>query len=1219
MTRRQGTTMSELTFATDTPWGLRANLADLLERHLLGPAGGETEVLNTPPDTVYLIGRIAPRRITDRDADPATDAEDGEVGSRAEADASTGVPISGVNDEGDADDDSADDQPQRRGLMIPASMGLRFQLPLEVASVTVRVSWGTYHSRNHETETQPDGRPRRVFVRTPRDHTVRIDVADLADGQTSELTLVDNVILRVDAATDGDRRLIEVALCNDEETPSRIPVHKWLFQTRLYVETDGRAAFLPVHDPLTDTRRDPDDEVNRLAIQYRDRLEYAIGRTCSVDWQVGPGARRATKVWTTWLPTAETPQTLARDDASVLTDMRALAAASVDQLRAGLAPIADGYAAWLSGQETEATTLPAHLRGDADETLSDARRVWAQLRAGIDFLLADAEAQRCFAFMNTVMAEQRVRSEVVRLRSQDATLTADAALAAVAAQGTKAHSWRLFQLAFVLMQLPALCDPSAKRRSGELAEVELLFFPTGGGKTEAYLGLAAFAFAIRRRRGVIDTPDGPLDGRAGLAVLMRYTLRLLTAQQFQRATTMVCAAELERAKDPATWGTEPFRIGLWVGTQVSPKRVAEAEEQKAKANDGYAHGLTVLQVRRCPWCGTPIDHRHVSIDRAVERVFVHCADAFDCPFGRGGTVAGGLPVLTTDEEIYRLAPAFLIATVDKFARLAREGQAASLFGYVTQRCERHGFVHPDDLGCTIGVNGRHQAKGGHPTAMRRPVARLRPPDLIIQDELHLITGALGTTVGLFELAIDAATTWRTASGAPAKPLIVASSATVRRAGDLVRSLYGRGLTIFPPQVLDVADTYFSREVAPTPATPGRRYVGVTTSGVRMTNAEIRVSEILLASGQLLLDRAAEAADPYLTLIGYFNAIRELAGMKRYLGDDVQTALAKGRPWWTLPRRTGAAFGSLHLDELTSRASSADITDTLDQLTVPFSTEFDSTAAKQARAAALKRGEKVRERPTPPYDVVLATSMLQVGVDVQRLGLMLLVGQPKNTAEYIQASSRVGRSAAGPGLVVTLGNWARPRDLSHYETFRHYHETFYAQVEALSVTPYSPTSIERGLDGVLVAAVRVLDAVVPSGLSPERAAGRVSSRRPALDALVEALVARAGRADPGESEAVRNRLNTLLGQWELRLGYASARQQTLVYEKTKDAGDAALLISAENARAGEIGEARPPFVVPNSMREVQPEINLLVSPIAERLFVPQAITAPQWVAPPPKGD
>ena len=352
-----------------------------------------------------------------------------------------------------------------------------------------------------------------------------------------------------------------------------------------------------------------------------------------------------------------------------------------------------------------------------------------------------------------------------------------------------------------------------------MAQVELLFFPTGGGKTEAYLGLAAYTFAIRRRQGLVDSADGPLDGRDGVAVLMRYTLRLLTAQQFQRATALVCAAELARQADETTWGSEPFRIGLWVGTDVSPKRFEEADEQLTKANEYGSHRLTVLQVQRCPWCGTPITAAQVKADATARRVFVHCGDDLArCPFAKGGQVSEGLPILTVDEEIYRLTPAFVIATVDKFARLAREGEAAALFGYVGRRCGRHGYVHPDYAACNIST--AHPAVNGYPAATVHPVNRLRPPDLIIQDELHLITGALGTAVGLFEVAVETLASWEQSDGKPVRPLIVASTATVRNAQEQVRGLYGRRLEIFPPQVLDVADTYFSREIPITKATPG---------------------------------------------------------------------------------------------------------------------------------------------------------------------------------------------------------------------------------------------------------------------------------------------------------------------------------------------------------------------------------------------------------------
>jgi hypothetical protein len=728
--------------------------------------------------------------------------------------------------------------------------------------------------------------------------------------------------------------------------------------------------------------------------------------------------------------------------------------------------------------------------------------------------------------------------------------------------------------------------------------------------------LAAYTFAIRRRQGKQQSTDGVLDGSDGVAVLMRYTLRLLTAQQFQRATALVCAAELARRDDEAMWGSEPFRIGLWVGTDVSPKRWDEADEQLKKATAYGGHRLTVLQVQRCPWCGSPIGAANVKADKATRRVFVHCGDDLGrCPFAKGGQVGEGLPVLTVDEEIYRMPPAFVIATVDKFARLAREGEAAALFGYVGRRCGRHGYVHPDYAGCDIKTG--HKAEPGLPAATVRPTGRLRPPDLIIQDELHLITGALGTSVGLFEVAVETLASWETTGGKPVRPMIVASTATVRKADDQVRGLYGRRVEIFPPQVLDVADTYFSKELPVGPDSPGRRYVGVSAQGVRLSSAEIRVAEVLLLAGQLLLDRAGGAADPYMTLVGYFNATRELAGMARYVADDVQNRIRQPRPGSGFPRRQGS-YGRLVTGELTSRIASADIGRTLDNLALEFDPDWATTAAMRQRLEHQDAGNTIARPKADPFDVVLATSMLQVGVDVQRLGLMLVVGQPKNTAEYIQASSRVGRDPNNrPGLVVALGNWARPRDLAHFEQFRHYHETFYAQVEALSVTPFSPTSLERGIDGVLVSAARVLQAHRDDGLSPERSAWRVRDEQPALAALIARLQTRILAAAQQEpvAEHARQRLINRLDQWNARANYATKASQTLVYERTGDSNAyLSLMMSPEHAKAQHDLKERAPFVIANSMREVQPEINLLVSPLPERLFVVEPDGAPQWTLP-----
>jgi hypothetical protein len=1218
----------QLTYEPDgTSYQVRENLLDVLERELLGPIGAPDEMLPFSPRSQYLVGMIAPVKLSGAADDDRDSDNDGERGHLVEvrvdgvdAKRGGGVPTQAVDDtEADAEDDDAEDRAPKQGLILPASMGLRFQVPPDLESFTVTASWGSYETVETD-QLSKTGRPIRHYQRTPVEEVRTVRLADLLPGQTVAVPLRDTSCLRIDRYNDtaSGRVLVEIALCNDRETPTPIPTAMWMFQTKLHVAAGGAAVLLPVHDPLEDDRGDTDTELRRLNLQYRNRLEFAVGRTCSVDWSVEPGARRATAVWTSWLPTAETPQTQARDVENAMLSMDALSRATPDELRDGLQPLISGYGEWLDQQDSIASELPGHLRDTASGVLEEARKTEQRLQGGLDFVASDPEALRCFHFMNRVMRDQRIASQIAAERAADASLSIEAARDNVAAQGERAASWRPFQLAFILMQLGALTDPTSPLRSSEyLARVELLFFPTGGGKTEAYLGLAAYTFAVRRRQGVVQSAEGPLDGRDGVAVLMRYTLRLLTAQQFQRATALMCAAELARLDDEQTWGTEPFRIGLWVGTDVSPKRFEEADEQLKRNNEfGGGFRLTVLQIQRCPWCGTPITPSQVHADATTRRVFVHCGDELArCPFSKGGAVPEGLPVLTVDEEIYRLTPVFVIATVDKFARLAREGEAATLFGYVGRRCGRHGYVHPDYAGCSIVTS--HPAAGKHPAATVRPVDRLRPPDLIIQDELHLITGALGTAVGLFEVAVETLSSWETPEGKPVRPLIVASTATVRNAQNQVRALYGREVEMFPPQVLDVADTYFSRELPVTPQTPGRRYLGVSAQGVRLASAEIRLSEVLLSAGQLLIDRCGAAADPYMTLVGYFSATRELAGMSRYMDDDVQSRVKRPRKESGFPPRQGAAYGFINKGELTARIASADIGVTLDRLGLEFDPDYDTTEAVARRVADKNAGKKVENRKDMPFDVVLATSMLQVGVDVQRLGLMLVVGQPKNTAEYIQASSRVGRDSSRPGLVVTLGNWARPRDLAHFEQFRHYHETFYAQVEALSVTPYSPTSLERGIDGLLISTARVMQGCLGNGLSEERSAWRIKDQFSVVEKMCERLKQRISIAAQTE-DAVKQASDLLvnrLDQWVKRAKSATETSQTLVYERTgNDDKYLPLIISPENARAAVGDTLQAPFVIANSMREVQPEINILVSPVSERLFARTPEGVSEWVLP-----
>jgi uncharacterized protein YbaR (Trm112 family) len=722
----------------------------------------------------------------------------------------------------------------------------------------------------------------------------------------------------------------------------------------------------------------------------------------------------------------------------------------------------------------------------------------------------------------------------------------------------------------------------------------------------------AYTFAVRRLQGVVGSGAEARDGGDGVAVLMRYTLRLLTAQQFQRAAALVCAAEvLRRGAADGRWGTVPFRIGLWVGSLVSPNWYDEAARQIGDARTaGAGRRVNVLQTLVCPWCGERLSAvRDLAEDDAQRRVRLYCPrgeGALACPFSRRMAPEEGLPILTVDEELYRYPPSLVVATVDKLAQLPWFGFAGSLFGRVRQRCPRHGYRHPD-LDAKTGCRDRHNRTDRLPAVTSKPVARLRPPDLIIQDELHLISGALGTTVGLFEGAVDELCAWPvpTSDGASvlAGPVIVASTATTKRADAQVLQLYGRRLSVFPPQVLDVADTFFSRQVPVTPDTPGRRYLGLCAHGVRLKAAEIRLAEILLLAGQTMFDRYGRPADPYMTVVGYFNATRELAGMRRYLDDDVTNRVRRNGARRGIDNRITSRTGMLAITELTSRISSADIAEVLKRLEYGFDPELDTTVRRQAVAAEMRAARAEKRPPVlppragdPPVDVVLATSMLQVGVDVARFGLMVVTGQPKNTAEYIQASSRVGRVQDRPGLVITLYNWARPRDLAHFEDFEHYHDTFYRQVEALSVTPYARRSLDRGTAALLVAAVRQAG----DRYSVNSGAGVVDLDGPPVALIVQRLLRRTEAAGGERArDYLAERLAALRDEWMARragdypLGYTGGReaQRTLV----------ALLDGAGDGPWGELTVAR-------SMRETENEINLLV-PGTD--FAESPVGAPSW--------
>jgi hypothetical protein len=580
----------------------------------------------------------------------------------------------------------------------------------------------------------------------------------------------------------------------------------------------------------------------------------------------------------------------------------------------------------------------------------------------------------------------------------------------------------------------------------------------------------------------------------------------------------------------------------------------------AEQLDDYRAGIrdtSPVPLENCPWCQTKLEKSGMELrptKKRAERVVVRCVNAGNCDFANPHP--DGLPLAFVDEQVYHELPCFLIATVDKFAMMPWRGEAGMLFGRVTSYKEGR-FFGPLDK----------QPKG----ATTRPDGLL-PPELIVQDELHLITGPLGTMVGLYEVAIEALCT-REIDGRVIRPKIIASTATAHHAADQIRALYGRKETAtFPPPGIDALETYFS--VVNT-RDPGRLYVGVAAPGHPLKRILLRTYVSVLSAAEKAYrdkDTDPHLADAYMTLVGYFNSLRELGGMRRLVEDDVRYQCSRrservpveiaNPPHWFSDRTVSEPL------ELTSREPTGRITETKARLAEPYGT---------------------REKT----DVLLASNMISVGVDIGRLGLMVVAGQPKTTSEYIQATSRVGRERERPGLVINCFNMARPRDRSHYEHFVAYHQSFYRFVEAQSVTPFASRALERGLTGALISMARLnlMDLTRPED------ANCISDFRPKVDELVTKFVDRASR-QPGakatsEESARRARswAENRLDLWERLVRTARDRATERSYSPfdLSKSGTPLLHTALRPPEDPEPGEDK--FCAPTSMRDVEPSVHL----------------------------
>lgn len=866
------------------------------------------------------------------------------------------------------------------------------------------------------------------YVRVP--HEISEFILDFSKGEyvdaesNRELDGTSAKIVALRTKVSDDIWSVTVMLVNElEEVPAKA-IH-CIFQSRIEINTHNNCFSFVESNPNPDIHL-MDEEECSLELLYRHKKIYGTGLGTSVDWDIDEQGKGS--VWNDFFPIEEIPamnfslpknKVITNNELSMkyLSDLNSI---DKDTKISSMYSLVDLYKSWVVDLEKTASLLDTKYISAASKNIAECRRAYERMYAGIKTLKEDETAYKAFLLANRAMFMQRVH---ITMQSDMAKKSADRYPGddeiSVWLRSVDYYKeddancrWRPFQIAFLLMDINSIVyDDSPERNI-----VDLIWFPTGGGKTEAYLGLTAFAIFYRRLTHSKEA--------AGTTVIMRYTLRLLAAQQFTRAATLICACEYIRQqcekkhrKYPIySLGKESISIGLWIGGTHIPNRNEgknsasyHLEKLKNVSKHYYVRSEkerhNKFQVLKCPWCGTKMvkDDRNNKLvgewgyNMGSGKHFYMFCPQEDCDF------TNKLPIQIIDDELYRNPPTLLFGTVDKFAMMPWDGRIGAFFG--------------------IGSNNR-------------------APELIIQDELHLISGALGTVVGIYETAVDGICGQK---GVYSK--IIASTATIRRAKEQCSVLYNREVLQFPAPGLDAEDSFFAREstIDYEKGIYGRKYIGIMPSGKTKAMTEIRMMAALMQKAYTM-DMPDEIKDKFWTLTVYFNSLKDLGKASTLVDDDVKDFIIRTANRMFTTRRL-----IVRADELTSRVSTTELNETLDKLEkIEYSKE--NMEAKQYASS-----------------VLLATNMISVGIDVARLNVMLMVGQPKLTSEYIQASSRVGRSF--PGLCFIQYDATKSRDRSHYERFRSYHESFYRFVEPTGATPFSKPARERALHAVLTAMIR----------------------------------------------------------------------------------------------------------------------------------------------------
>lgn len=1020
----------------------RNQLKAFVEREFIGPdpidwegtkqADGEEILSADAPSTRYIAGILFP----------------GMVSEESESESSQDVVIEPEQPDTDEIIDTATEElPQNAGTkaeyledaeeLINRSNAYRQSaMSLTVGimkndNIKINVSAGTYTKLS-----VTDSKTGKKVYRYPRtainwnNNGEIIELPSVSDG--IKQIKVGSTMLQLDITyryKKGDFSIYTFTLENTNKGPDTFNDEQCFFQVKFRLESE--MGFSPLPDSQRINVNDEDYQSNQLL--YRDIRNYAIGHGCAADWEDSENGVH-------WIESAVFPSYEVKPIVPSVIE-----GVTLEMLKYGpqgdfrenireLQLMCDRYEKWIQELKAEKDKLNSRYTATAERHIENCEKCLARMRNGIHILQINGKVRIAFQYMNLAMLMQQLHYNLPLQRWEDDGNDGITLLNPVdklpdpyddSTWFDKDHKvygkWRPFQLAFVLMNLESMAD----RRSTERGIVDLIWFPTGGGKTEAYLGLSAYTIFIRKLLNRDDTET---------AILMRYTLRLLTAQQYERASSMICACEQIRKSHTDLFGDNTISIGLWVGAATTPNKMKDAvkayEDLYNKRSD--ENPFVIL---KCPWCGAQMglvkmkngDRRLPGYSKRIEKnrqktfKFVCSNTANHCDFS---SEKNPLPLHVVDDVIYEVKPTLLLGTVDKFAMLPFRPAAQGLFGYYEGE-------------------------------------KVTSPDLIIQDELHLISGPLGSMVGHYETLINELCTQRTKDG-ELHPKIIASTATISRAKEQCHALYGCGkdnVFQFPPAGINAGNSFFAKEDK---NQNGRLYVGVLATGSSSdaTTAIRLYSSLLYGAKELKVEKESDR-DPYWTNMGYYNSIRELGQARTWIRADIDQHLDviyKRRFYDKIYGKEEYRKKRRYIwrdEELTSRISDDKVTASLANLNIRYD------------------GNEKTVDGEYPIDICLATNMISVGLDVSRLGLMTVSGQPKTTSEYIQATSRVGRNAKdAPGIVFTLYRPGRPRDKSHYEHFKEYHSRLYCSVEPTSVTPFSAPVRERALHAIMIGIIRL---------------------------------------------------------------------------------------------------------------------------------------------------